>query len=126
MNEQKSKVVRRAKRHARVRRRVTGSPARPRLSVYRSLKNIYAQVIDDEAGRTLAAASSRTGPGAEAAKGQQVTVHYTGWLAAVGEVLAAAAKAAGVAKVCFDRGPYLYHGRVKALADGARKGGLEF
>jgi len=122
MNEQKSKVVRRAKRHARVRRRVTGSPARPRLSVYRSLKNIYAQVIDDEAGRTLAAASSRTGPGAEAAKGKKPAAAA----AAVGEVLAAAAKAAGVAKVCFDRGPYLYHGRVKALADGARKGGLEF
>lgn len=122
MNEQKSKFARRAKRHARVRRRVVGTPGRPRLSVFRSLKHIYAQVIDDDAGRTVAAASSRTGPGAEAAKGKKPLEAA----AAVGAALAAAAKAAGVAKVCFDRGPYQYHGRVKALADGARKGGLEF
>lgn len=122
MNEHKGKRVRRAKRHARVRRRVVGTPERPRLTVFRSLKHIYAQVIDDRVGRTVAAASSRTGPGAEVAKGKKPLEAA----AAVGGALAEAAKAAGVAKVCFDRGPYHYHGRVKALADAARKGGLEF
>jgi len=122
MNAHESKINRRARRHRRVRKRVIGTVERPRLTVFRSLKHIYAQVIDDRAGRTLAAASSRTGPGAEAAKGKRGTDAAT----AVGEVLAAAAKAAGIARVCFDRGPYQYHGRVRALADGARKGGLEF
>ncbi|MXP62817.1 50S ribosomal protein L18 [Roseomonas sp. M0104] len=98
------------------------SGGRPRLSVFRSGKHIYAQVIDDKAGRTLAAASTlekvqreslRTGADKDAA-----TV--------VGKLLAERAKAAGVTEVVFDRGPYLYHGRVKALADGAREGGLSF
>ena len=98
------------------------SGGRPRLSVFRSGKHIYAQVIDDEAGRTLAAASSlekearetlRTGADREAAT-------------AVGRKVAERALAAGVTKVVFDRGPYLYHGRVKALADAAREGGLDF
>ncbi len=95
---------------------------RPRLSVFRSSKQIYAQVIDDDAGRTLAAASTldrdlraalKTGATVEAAT-------------AVGRLIAERAKAAGVEKVVFDRGPYLYHGRIKALADAAREGGLDF
>jgi len=98
------------------------SGGRPRLSVFRSGKHIYAQVIDDKAGRTLAAASTlektqreslRTGADKDAAT-------------MVGKLLAERAKAAGVTEVVFDRGPYLYHGRVKALADGAREGGLSF
>ncbi|HWX47964.1 MAG TPA: 50S ribosomal protein L18 [Roseomonas sp.] len=98
------------------------SGGRPRLSVFRSGKHIYAQVIDDKAGRTLAAASTlekaqreslRTGADKDAAS-------------VVGKLLAERAKAAGVTEVVFDRGPYLYHGRVKALADGAREGGLSF
>ncbi len=95
---------------------------KPRLSIFRSSKNIYAQVIDDVAGRTLVAASSldkdlreKTKTGADCAAA-----------AAVGKLVAERAKAAGVAKVVFDRGGYLYHGRVKALADGAREGGLDF
>jgi large subunit ribosomal protein L18 len=93
---------------------------RPRLSVFRSGKHIYAQVIDDRAGRTLAAASSRDkdfGGG----KGSDKNA-----AAAVGKLIASRATAAGVTKVIFDRGRYLFHGRVKALADGAREGGLEF
>ena len=122
MNELKSKIVRRGRRHRRVRKKVLGTPERPRLAVFRSLRHIYAQVIDDRAGRTLAWASSKSGPGADAATGK------TGKAAAeaVGAVLAAQAKAAGVELVCFDRGPYQFHGRVQALAESARKGGLSF
>ena len=111
------------RRKARVRRAVSAhSNGRPRLSVFRSSKQIYAQVIDDERGHTLAAASSiektlresmKTGDDIEAAK-------------RVGKELAERAKKAGVDKVVFDRGSYMYHGRVKALADGAREGGLDF
>ncbi len=111
------------RRKARVRRTVLArSGGRPRLSVFRSSKQIYAQVIDDEQGRTIASASSlektlrellKTGANVEAAK-------------RVGKELAERAKKAGVDKVVFDRGSYLYHGRVKALADGAREGGLDF
>ena len=122
MNEQGRKNLRRARRHRRVRKRVAGTVERPRLTVFRSLKHIYAQVIDDRAGTTLAWASSKNGAGAEAAKGKRGTEAAT----AVGEALATAATAAGVSTVCFDRGPYKFHGRVKALADGARKGGLAF
>ncbi|HTR12336.1 MAG TPA: 50S ribosomal protein L18 [Roseiarcus sp.] len=111
------------RRKARVRRRIAASAGdRPRLSVFRSSKQIYAQVIDDERGRTLAAASSiekamrerlKSGADIEAAR-------------VVGKEIAERAKKAGVAKVVFDRGGYMYHGRVKALAEGAREGGLEF
>ncbi len=111
------------RRKARVRRVIAANTGRrPRLSVFRSSKQIYAQVIDDEHGRTLAAASSlekamreslKTGATVEAAR-------------IVGKELAERAKKAGVAKVVFDRGGYMYHGRVKALAEGAREGGLEF
>lgn len=109
-------------RHVRVRKRVFGTSERPRLSVYRSNKHIYAQVIDDEAGTTLAAAStldaevrerSPNGSTADAAK-------------VVGELVASRARARGITQVVFDRSGYLYHGRVAALADGARSGGLEF
>lgn len=106
--------------HTRIRKRVKGSAERPRLAVFRSLCHIYAQVIDDRSGRTLAAASSaeksttvKTGGNVDAAK-------------AVGTLVAERAKAAGVNAVVFDRGGFLYHGRVKALADAARAGGLEF
>jgi len=110
------------RRHLRSRRRLEGSPERPRLCVYRSLKHIYAQVIDDVSGRTLVSASTLCEPLKGALKG-------TGNRAAaakVGELLAARAKEAGIKAVCFDRGGRKYHGRVKALAEAARKGGLQF
>ena len=103
-------------RHVRVRKRLAGTGERPRLAVFRSLAHIYAQVIDDRRGTTVAAASDKdvaTGNKTERAK-------------QVGKAVAEKAKAAGVAEVVFDRGGYRYHGRVKALADGAREGGLRF
>jgi len=112
----------RTRRHLRVRRRVTGTPARPRLCVYRSLRHITAQVIDDTAGRTLAAASTQDPEAVTRIAGSRSTA---GAAAVVGELVATRALAAGVSKVVFDRGGYLYHGRVAALADAARKAGLE-
>jgi len=107
----------RARRHRRVRVRVQGSGQRPRLSVFRSLHHVYAQLIDDETGRTVAAASTvqlQSGKkDAEAA-------------AAVGRAIADRAKAAGITTAVFDRGGFLYHGRVRALAEAAREAGLEF
>lgn len=109
----------RIKRHQRVRKNISGTAERPRLNVYRSLNNIYAQVIDDVKGVTLVAASSLDkgfegyGGNVEAAK-------------AVGKAVAEKAVAAGIKSVVFDRGGYIYHGRVAALAEGAREGGLEF
>ena len=108
----------RQRRHRRVRRKISGTAERPRLAVFRSNRGIFAQVIDDESGRTLASASWL---GLKDFKGTK-----TDQAAEVGERLATAAKDAGVAEVVFDRGGFLYHGRVKALADGARKGGLKF
>ena len=110
-------------RQARVRKKVSGTPERPRLSVFRSLKHIYAQVIDDTTGRTIAAASSQEAlkSNADAASGNKTDVS-----AAVGKALADRALAAGVTRVVFDRGGCKYHGRVKALADGSREGGLQF
>jgi large subunit ribosomal protein L18 len=105
------------KRHRRVRKKVIGSPERPRLAVYRSNRHIYAQVIDDVAGRTLAASSTLAVSDGEDPKAKAK---------AVGAQLAEKAKAAGVTQVTFDRGGFRYHGRVQALADGAREGGLEF
>jgi large subunit ribosomal protein L18 len=110
----------RTRRHARLRKKVSGSPARPRLVVNRSSRHMVAQLIDDVAGHTLAAASTleadvRALSGDKKAKA-----------AKVGELLAARAREAGVTAVVFDRGGYLYHGRVAALADAAREGGLEF
>ncbi len=98
------------------------SAGRPRLSVFRSSKHIYAQVIDDDAGHTLAAASSLD----KAVRGSLKTGADKAAAAAVGKLVAERAKEAGVTKVVFDRGAYLYHGRVKALADAAREGGLDF
>ena len=112
---------RRRIRRYRIRKRVIGSAERPRLSVFRSSKHIYAQVIDDTQGVTLVSASSREDLAARV-EGKGKTAVST----AVGKLLAERAREKGVAKVCFDRGGYLFHGRVKALADGARAGGLNF
>ncbi len=107
----------RRKRHERLRLRISGRAERPRLSIFRSAKFIYAQVIDDTTGHTLAAASSRE---ADLASGLKVDAAR-----AVGKVLASRAKAAGVSTVVLDRGGYRYHGRVRSLAEGAREGGLD-
>jgi large subunit ribosomal protein L18 len=107
-------------RHRRVRNKVHGTPARPRLCVFRSLKGIYAQVIDDARGHTLAYASSQELTSAEQAQPK------TAASVAVGKMVAERAIAAGVTSVVFDRGGYRFHGRVKALADAAREGGLIF
>ena len=106
-------------RQARVRKKISGTPERPRLSVFRSLRHIYAQVIDDSSGRTIAAASSQESLGGAAGPKSEVS-------AVVGRVVAERALAAGVTQVVFDRGGCKYHGRVKALADGSREGGLHF
>jgi large subunit ribosomal protein L18 len=107
----------RSKRHRRVRVHVAGTQERPRLAVFRSLNHVYAQLIDDGESRTMAAASTV----ALKAKG-----HGMAEAAQVGKEIAAKAKAAGVSSVVFDRGGFLYHGRIKALADAAREAGLEF
>jgi large subunit ribosomal protein L18 len=121
MNNQKLKAVRQLRRRRHVRKRVRGTAQRPRLTVFRSNKHIYAQLINDETGTTLAAAGSKGKKAEPAAYGGNVKAAK-----AVGLKLAEAAKAAGVTKVAFDRGHYKYHGRVKALAEGAREGGLQF
>jgi large subunit ribosomal protein L18 len=108
----------RSRRAIRVRSKVKGTAERPRLSVFRSNRAIWAQVIDDQRGHTLVSASSTQLEQSGLAKKEAAEK--------VGELLAEKAKAAGIERVVFDRGPYLYHGRVKALADGAREGGLEF
>jgi len=108
----------RARRHNRVRLKVTGMPERPRMTVFRSNRGISVQVIDDLNGRTLAAASSL--------EVKESGINNTQMAENVGELLAARAKENNIEKVVFDRGSYLYHGRVKALADGARKGGIKF
>ena len=113
----------RDKRHRRVRKRVAGAETRPRLAVFRSLHHITAQVIDDARGHTLVAASSVEGELKGQLKGATAN---SAAAAAVGRVVAQRAVAAGVKTVVFDRGGYLYHGRVKALADAAREAGLEF
>jgi large subunit ribosomal protein L18 len=112
----------RLRRHRRVRETVNGTAERPRLSVFRSLNNIYAQVIDDVKGRTLLAASTLDPEIDGSANGK----NKTGKAEIVGELIAKRAQEKGVKKVAFDRGGYKYHGRVKALAEAARKGGLEF
>jgi large subunit ribosomal protein L18 len=109
-------------RHLRVRKKVSGSPERPRLCVFRSLKFIYAQVVDDAKGHTLAYASSKEIGGETGA----IVKPKLADSAAVGKLVAERARALGVTQVVFDRGGYKYHGRVKALADAARAGGLEF
>lgn len=109
----------RQRRHMRVRKIVSGSPDRPRLAVYRSNRYIYAQVIDDTAGKTLAAASSQE----KDLRSRTLTVETA---SEVGKLVAARAKEAGISVVVFDRGGNKFHGRVKALADAARESGLEF
>jgi large subunit ribosomal protein L18 len=112
----------RDKRHHRLRRWVRGTTARPRLAVFRSLNHIYAQVVDDETGRTLVAADSRS----KQFRAGQPRGGNVAAAKAVGELLAQRARAAGITQIVFDRGGYKYHGRVKALADAARAGGLVF
>lgn len=114
------KSLRRQKLRWRIRATVSGTVSKPRLSVFRSNKDIYAQLIDDKQGHTLAAASSRE-KGIFSEGGNKIDKS-----AKVGKLLAERAKAAGVEACVFDRGGYLYHGRVKSLADGAREGGLKF
>ena len=108
-------------RHARVRKKVEGSPDQPRLCVFRSLKSIYAQIIDDSHGHTIASASSR-----ESAVSNTKSKSKIDNANQVGKLVAERAVSNGISKVVFDRGGYKYHGRVKALADGAREGGLTF
>ena len=120
MTQVASRGAARRKRHARIRLRMEGTEARPRLAVFRSLNHIYAQVVDDTSGRTLAAASSieKELRGSAQPKTDEARV--------VGRLVAERAKAAGVGRVVFDRAGYQYHGRIKALADAAREAGLEF
>ena len=112
----------RKRRHARVRSRVEGMPDKPRLCVFRSLSNVYAQIIDDVDGKTLVSAGSLTAEIKEQTSGKNKTQIAE----LVGAALAKKAKEQGITQVVFDRGGYRYHGRIKALADAARKAGLEF
>ena len=118
----KTNKARRVMRHIRVRRKVKGTPERPRLAIYRSLNHIYAQVIDDTQGITLAAASSLENELKSKSEGKQkMEIAYQ-----VGELISERAKEKGVNTVVFDRGGYKFHGRLQSLADAARKGGLVF
>ncbi len=119
MDKNKIKAEQRARRKKGLRKRVNGTPERPRLSVYRSLNHMYAQVIDDLAGRTLAAASTRDVKGIDSTGNASAA-------ALVGKTIAERAKQAGLTAVVFDRNGFRYHGRVKALAEAAREGGLQF
>jgi large subunit ribosomal protein L18 len=120
MTQVASRGAARQKRHERIRLRLSGAPDRPRLAVFRSLNNIYAQVIDDTTGRTLAAASSLEKE-LKAIKAKKSDEAKT-----VGRLIAERAKSAGVERVVFDRAGFRYHGRIKSLADAAREAGLEF
>jgi large subunit ribosomal protein L18 len=121
----KTKRDRRHRISLRLRKRIAGTPERPRLAVFRSVSHIYAQVIDDQAGTTLAAASS-TEPALKAKLGDGATSGNLGGAKAIGAAIAERLKAKGITRVVFDRGGFLYHGRVKAVADAAREAGLEF
>ena len=123
MNRQADKCTKRQRRHRHVRKKVFGTPDRPRLTVFRSLRNIYAQVIDDTAGRTLASASTVSPDMLEDLGGGAGNIAAA---QAVGKRLAEKALVRGVRSVVFDRGGFKYHGRVKALADAAREAGLVF
>lgn len=122
MDRIKEKRFKRIRRHLRVRKKVFGTAQKPRLSVYRSLKHIYGQLIDDTRGVTLLAVSSLTKDLREQLKGKKKTEQAK----IVGEYLGKKALEKGITEVVFDRGGFLYHGRVKAFADGARKAGLKF
>jgi len=119
---ERNRGIRRQRRHRRLRKRVVGTAERPRLNVFRSLKHIYAQIIDDERGHTLVAASTVE----PEVRDQIAGMNERAQAGVVGRVLAQRAGAAGLTKVVFDRGGYKYHGRVKALAEAAREGGLVF
>jgi large subunit ribosomal protein L18 len=119
-NQARERREARLRRHRRVRKKVAGTAERPRLAVFRSNKHISAQIIDDESGRTLAAAATVEADLRGGATGNAEAAR------AVGRLIAERAKAAGIDRVVFDRGGYLYHGRVAALADAAREAGLEF
>jgi large subunit ribosomal protein L18 len=121
MLTQLSKNQTRRRVHERIRKKVLGTVERPRLNVYRSLNHIYVQLIDDLKGQTLISANS-----AEGKKGERRTGGNLASAKAVGKTIAERAKAKGITKIVFDRGGYLYHGRVKALADAAREAGLQF
>ena len=122
-DKNKLKAQRLERRQFRTRKNIFGTPERPRLSVFRSDKHIYAQLVDDYAGKTLASVASTDGEvrGADLKNGGNVAAAKK-----VGAAIAAKAKAAGITKVAFDRGGRMYHGRIKALADAAREGGLKF
>ena len=122
MDKAKAKRLARQRRHARVRRHVSGTSDRPRLCVFRSLKHIRAQVVDDISGHTLVAASTLDSGVRSQIDGKDKSAQA----AVVGEVIAQRALEAGITRIVFDRGGYKYHGRVKSLADAARKAGLEF
>lgn len=122
MATNKSRLEARSRRHARVRKKVHGTAERPRLCVYRSLQEIYAQVIDDEAGNTLISASSID----HELRSQTAGLKKSDQARLVGKAVAERARAKGIKTVVFDRGGYRYIGRVKALADAAREGGLDF
>ena len=116
----KTKLETRKKRHRSLRKRISGTPERPRLVVFRSAKHIYAQIVDDDQHKTLVGVSSKSEGLAKDKPGK------VGMALAVGKLAAARAKDLGIKRVVFDRAGYHYHGRVKAIADGAREGGLEF
>jgi len=122
MIKKPSKNEARLRKHLRVRKKISGTPERPRLNVYRSLKNIYAQIIDDKSGRTLVAASTLD----EAIKGKIQNGGNKEAAREVGKLIAQRALDKGITSVVFDRGGYIYHGRVKELAEGAREAGLNF
>jgi len=124
--ERLRKIERRLRRKRRVRKKIFGTPERPRLSVYRSLKHIYAQIIDDTIGHTLVSASSLSPEIRERWEELKKEGGKTAIARAVGELLGKRAVEAGIKRVAFDRGGFKYHGRVKALAEGARSAGLEF
>ncbi|HZR33270.1 MAG TPA: 50S ribosomal protein L18 [Terriglobales bacterium] len=121
MLTQVSKNESRQRIHQRFRKRMMGTPERPRLNVYRSLNHLYAQLVDDMAGRTLVSANT-----AEGGKKDKKTGGNLGAAKQIGKTIAERAKEKGISKVVFDRGGYLYHGRIKALADAAREAGLQF
>jgi len=123
-NKSKDREKLRNRRHSRVRRKVAGSPERPRLVVHRSLKNMSAQIADDVAGKVLLGVSTLAPELKDLRAGDEGT--KTALAKAAGKLIAEKAKAAGITKVVFDRGGYLYHGRIAAFAEGAREGGLEF
>lgn len=122
MKPEVNRAKARARRHTHIRQRVEGTPERPRLNVFRSLSHIYAQVIDDRAGTTLASASTID----QDVRGQVAGLKKTEQARLVGKVIAERALAKGIKQVVFDRGGYQYHGRIQALAEAARKAGLEF